>query len=201
EDLNRCLDRRRIVELAAAHRLAKRAAGHVLIGDVHMLRIAPESVGPLTGGMAEPRGRLRLALGARGGLALARDDPERDVDPVLFAACGPHGARAAASQRLQGPIPSKDELALEDGWGGVRHQLSWVGQAVSESCPAESLVRVTTASAGSCCCARTAAIQAAWPRHAAVDAAPIQANLRKDQQTHWLELTNPGFALAHHQRA
>ena len=148
EDLDRRLDRRRVVELAGAHRLAERAARNVLVRDVHVLRVAPEPVGALTAGMTQARRRLGLALRTRRGLSLARNDLERDVQAGLLVARQPDRPRAAAAERSERAVPPEDELALEEGWGGVGHQLSWVGQALSESCPAGPRVRVTAASAG-----------------------------------------------------
>jgi len=89
EDLNRGFDRRRVVELAAAHRLAERSARNVLIRDVHGLRIPAEAVGTLARRMPQARRRLRLALRSRGRLSLARDDLQRDVKPVLFVTSEP----------------------------------------------------------------------------------------------------------------
>jgi len=54
---------------------------------------------------------VRLALGARGGLALARDDLESDVEAVLLVAREPDRARAAAAERAQGSVALGDELA------------------------------------------------------------------------------------------
>src|SRR6185503_18272519 len=148
EDLNRRLDRCFVVELATAHRLAKGAAGDVLVGDVHVLRVAAKAVRALTRGMAQPGRGLRLPLGTRGRLAFTRDDLQGHVEPVLLVPGQPDGARAAAPQGAEWPVPPEHELALEEGWGGVRHQLSWVGRAGEESSPAEPRVRVTQASAG-----------------------------------------------------
>ena len=59
--------------------------------------------------MAQMRGRRGLALGARGGLALARDDLERDVEPRLLVAGEPDRAGAAAAERAQRPVAAEHE--------------------------------------------------------------------------------------------
>ena len=56
--------------------------GHVLVRDVDVARVARERVGAQAARVAEPRRRRGLALGARGRLALAGDDLQRDSSPV-----------------------------------------------------------------------------------------------------------------------
>ena len=55
-----------------------------------------------------------LALGARGGLALAGDDLQSDVEPRLLVAGEPDRPRAAAPERAQRAVSVEDEpVALE----------------------------------------------------------------------------------------
>ena len=71
--------------------------------------------------MAQMRRGLGLALGARGRLPLARDDLERDVEPRLLVAGEPDRARAAAAERLQGPVAAEHELGAGERLGGLAH--------------------------------------------------------------------------------
>ena len=71
-DLRAGLDRRGVVQLSGAERLAERAARHELVGDVDVARVAAEGVRAQTARVPQPRGGRGLALGARGRLALAR---------------------------------------------------------------------------------------------------------------------------------
>ena len=64
EDLRGGLDRLAVAQLAAAHRVAQRAAADVLVGDVDVAGVGAEAVRAQAALVAEPRGRLRLALGA-----------------------------------------------------------------------------------------------------------------------------------------
>ena len=80
------LDRRIVGQLAGPQRLAVRASGDELVGDVDVPRVAAEPVRAQAGGMPQLRGGLRLALGARGRLALARDDLQRDVEACPLVA-------------------------------------------------------------------------------------------------------------------
>ena len=117
EHLRGDLDRAAVAELARGERLAQRAAGDVLVGDVDVARIARERVDPLAARMAERRRGLRLALGARGGLALARDHLQRDVEAALLVARKPDMAHPARAERPQRPVTSEDELLREGSRG------------------------------------------------------------------------------------
>ncbi len=110
EHLRGDLDRAAVVELAGRERLAQRLARDVLVGDVDVARVARERVDPLAARMAQ-RGRgPRLALGARGGLSLARDDLQRDVEAGLLVARKPDVAHSARSERPQRPVAAEDQL-------------------------------------------------------------------------------------------
>ena len=98
------------VDVAGADRLAQRAPGHVLVGDVDVPLVAREVVGPDAPWMAQAGGRLGLALGARSRLALARDDLQGDVEPVRLVAREPDRARAAAPEHAQRPVAAEDEF-------------------------------------------------------------------------------------------
>src|SRR4029453_3945680 len=117
----RGLTRRRVPELAGANTVAHRPARDVFVGDVDVPVVAGVGVGPQTPWMAQPRGRFRLALRAPPGLALARDDLQRDVEAVRLVARKPNGARAAAPQRPQGAVAAKDELTGRKGRDRCRH--------------------------------------------------------------------------------
>ena len=148
EHLSRRLDGGAVVELSAAESLAEGASRDVLVGDVDVPGIPAEAVRALAGGVTEPRRGLRLSFGAGGRLALARDDLERDVEAVLLVFRQPDRARAAAPEGPQGPVAPEHKVALDEGWGRVRHQPSWVGGAIRKSCTSYSRVTVTAASAG-----------------------------------------------------
>ena len=132
-------------------RLAEGPARHVLVGDVDVLRVAAEPVGALAGRMAQARGGLGLPLGSGRRLPLPRHDLEGHVEPVLLVAGKPDRAGTAAPQRPQRPVAAEDELALDKGWGCVRHRLSRVGGGADKSFTRrerrEVRVRVNAASA------------------------------------------------------
>jgi hypothetical protein len=111
EHLRGRLDRSCVIEPPGPHCLPHRLAGHVLVRNVDVARVAVEAVGAETALVAQARCRERLALRARGGLALARDDLESDVEAVLLVAREPDRARAAAAERAQGSVALGDELA------------------------------------------------------------------------------------------
>jgi hypothetical protein len=73
-------------QLTAAERLSERAPGYVLVGDVDVGAVGGERMRALAALVPEPRRRDRLTLRARAGLALARDDLERDLDACLLVA-------------------------------------------------------------------------------------------------------------------
>ena len=102
-----------VAELAGAQRLAQRAAGDVLVGDVDVAAVAGERVDPLAARMPQRGGGRRLALGARGRLALARDDLQRDVEAALLVAREPDVTHPARAQRPERSVPSEDELLRE----------------------------------------------------------------------------------------
>ena len=95
---------------AGANRVAHRAARHVLVRDVDVARVVADVVGAHAAVVAQAAGGERLALGACGGLALARDDLQRDVEAVLLVEREPDRARAAGSERSHGPVAPEDEL-------------------------------------------------------------------------------------------
>ena len=88
-------------------------ARHVLVGDVDVPLVAREGVGPQAARMAQAGGRLGLALRARAGLALARDDLQGDLEPVRLVAREPDRARAAAPERAQRPVAAEDESGAQ----------------------------------------------------------------------------------------
>src|SRR5579872_995205 len=97
-DLCARLDCSCIVELAGAHRLAVGAAGHELVRDVHVPRVAGERVCTKARGMPEPSRGRRLALGARSRLALTGDDLQRDVETGFLVPGQPDRPRPAAAE-------------------------------------------------------------------------------------------------------
>ena len=102
---------------ACAHGLA----GDVLVGDVDVAAVALERVGAQTVLVAQARSCKRLALGSRRGLALARDDLQRDVEAVALVAGEPDRARAAAAERPERPVAVDDELACGERQGRLGH--------------------------------------------------------------------------------
>ena len=72
-------------------------------------------------GWRSARRRVRLPLGARRRLALAGDDLQRDVEPVLLVPGQPDGAGAAAPERTQRPVAPEDESTSFQRKRGVRH--------------------------------------------------------------------------------
>ena len=112
EHLRRRLDGRRVVELAGGHRLAQRAAGDVLVGDVDVARVARERVDPLAAWVPERGGGARLAVGALGDPALAGDHLQGDVEAVLLVAREPDVPHSAGAERPQRPVAAEDQLVL-----------------------------------------------------------------------------------------
>ena len=85
--------------------------------------------------MAQLRRSLGLALGPHRGLALARDDLQRDVEPGPLVAGEPDRARAAAAERPQRPVAVEDELDAGERWGGLSHALRRL--ATRSDCPSQ----------------------------------------------------------------
>jgi hypothetical protein len=133
EHLGSCFDCCAIVELAPAQGLTERSARNVFIGDVDVTRIPAEPVRALTRRVPQAGGGLRLPFGPRGGLPLARHDLERDVEAVALVSSEPDGPGATAAQGAQRSVPSKHEVALDEGWRCIRHRLSWVGEGGCKS--------------------------------------------------------------------
>src|SRR5262249_26638552 len=114
-------DRHLVRQHPVAQRLAIRAAGDELVGDVDVSRIAPESVRAQARRMAQVGGGRRLPLGAQCRLALARDDLERHVESRPLVAGEPDRARAAAAEWAQWAVPVEYELGAGERWGGLSH--------------------------------------------------------------------------------
>jgi hypothetical protein len=121
EDLRRNLDCPTVAQLAGPEAVAHRPAGYVLVRDVDVAVVAGVRVRAQASGMAQSRGGLGLPLGTRPGLALTRDDLQRDVEAVCLVAGKPYRARAAAAERLQGPVAAEHELAGRKGRDRCRH--------------------------------------------------------------------------------
>ena len=111
-DLRARLDGAGVVERAGAQGLAEGAAGDELVRDVDMPAVARECIRAQAARVTQPGGGRRLALCARGRLALARDDLEGDVETRLLVSCQPDRSRPAAAERTQGPVATEDGLAV-----------------------------------------------------------------------------------------
>ncbi len=110
EHLRADLDGVAIGERSCANRVPHRASRDVLVRDVDVPGVVPDVVCAHAAVVTEPARRQRLALGARGGLALARDDLQRDVQAVLLVECEPDRAGAAAAERAHRPVAPENEL-------------------------------------------------------------------------------------------
>jgi hypothetical protein len=121
EDLRRNLDCSTVAQLEGPEAVAHRPAGYVLVRNVDVAVVAGVRVRAQASAMAQSRGGLGLPLGTRPGLALTRDDLQRDVEAVCLVAGKPDRARAAAAERLQGPVAAEHELAGRKGRDGCRH--------------------------------------------------------------------------------
>ena len=99
EHLGGDLDGILVGQLAGADRLAQRASGDVLVGDVDVARVVADVVGTDAAIVAEPPRGEGLALGTSGRFALARDDLERDVEPVPLVEGEPDRARPTRAER------------------------------------------------------------------------------------------------------
>ena len=107
-----------VADLAGGERLAQRAARGRTRRRCRRGRCrarARRSAGSAGGAARRPR--LRLALGARGRLALARDHLQRDVEAAPLVAREPDVAHPSRAQRPQRPVPSEDQLLREGGRG------------------------------------------------------------------------------------
>ena len=114
EHLRRDLHGIAIRQRAGADRLAQRPSGHVLVGDVDVARVVAHVVRANTAFVTQAACCERLSLGPRGRLSFARDDLERDVEPVPLVEREPDGAGASAPERAHGPIAAENELL--GGW-------------------------------------------------------------------------------------
>ncbi len=121
------LDRVGVGQLPRAKRLPEGAARDELVGDVDVSRVAGEGVGPQAAGMPELRGGGGLALRARGGLALAGDDLQGDVEARLLVTGEPDRPRAAAPERSKGPVSVENEPVAFERERSVGHGSELVG--------------------------------------------------------------------------
>ena len=112
EDLGGRLHARGVVELGASHRLSQRPPADVLVRDVDVSLVTREVVGAHASLVAKSGRRLHLPHRARGALALARDDLQRDVEPGALVAREPHRARAATTERPKRSVAVEDERAV-----------------------------------------------------------------------------------------
>ena len=139
-DLHGVLDR----TAPRADRLAQRASGDVLVRDVDVARVVTDVVRANAAVVAQAACGERLALGARGRLALARDDLQRDVEAVPLVECEPDRAGAAAPERAHGSIaPENELLGGRDGRDG-RHRFTLFATASADSL--RPLTRIAAAS-------------------------------------------------------
>ena len=114
EDLRAGLDRVGVVQLARSQRLAQRLSGDVLVGDVDVARVALEPVRAEAALVPQPRRGQGFPLGARRGLALARDDLQRHLEARSLVAGEPDRPRAAAAERAQRAIALCYQLARRE---------------------------------------------------------------------------------------
>ena len=112
EHLRRALDGAPVVDGAAAEGLAQRLAGDVGVGDVDMSLVAREGERAQAAGVAQHRGGVDLALGARAGLALPLDDLQRDVPAGLLVVGEPDRAAAPAAERPERPVAAEHQVVL-----------------------------------------------------------------------------------------
>ena len=110
------------LELVPPDRLPERLAPDVLVRDVDVAVVAGEVVGADAALVAQARGRLHLAHRARGALALARDDLQRDLETGPLVAREPDGAGAATAERSERPVAVEDERSVGEGVGSGRHR-------------------------------------------------------------------------------
>ena len=112
ENLSRDLDGVTVGHPPGTQQLAQRAAGHVLVGDIHMTVVTGEVVGADAALVPQSRRGLHLAHRACGPLPLAGDDLQRDFEARALVAGQPDRARAAAPEWTEGPVALEDELAV-----------------------------------------------------------------------------------------
>ena len=142
EDLRRRLDGSRVRQLARPHRLSERATADVLVRDVDVAGIGAEAVRAEAALVAEPRGGLRLALGPVRGLALARDDLERDVETGLLVAREPDRAGRSGAERAKRAVPVENELPRGEYGQCGRHVLVGLAASGENPFPADAMVTV-----------------------------------------------------------
>jgi hypothetical protein len=121
QDLRGRLDGGLVVELAVLERVPERPSRNELVGDVDVSLVARERVGAQAGRMLELRGRSRLALGARTCRARTGDDLERDLTSLALVEGVPDRPHAAASERLERPVPAEHEPARSSVKRGLGH--------------------------------------------------------------------------------
>ena len=121
EDLRGRFDRVGVVELAALERVTQRAAGDVLVGDVHVAFVPRQRVRAYAGRVTElGRGRgLALGAGARG--ARPRHDLQGDLAAVSLVVGMPDRPHAAAAERSQGPVAPEHEAGRSLCCSCLRH--------------------------------------------------------------------------------
>ena len=150
EDLGGGLDCLAVAQLAAAHRVAQRAAADVLVRDVDVAGVGAEAVRAQAALVPEPRGRFRLTLCAVCRLSLAWDDLERHVEPVALVAREPDRAGAAAAERAQRAVAVEHELPARERLSSGGHVVSRFGRRNDVSCrlhrPVTTEAPVTVAS-------------------------------------------------------
>jgi hypothetical protein len=135
EDLGGDVDRHRVGDAAGTQCLAERRSGHVCVGDVDVLRVAPAGERARARGVVQLRHRLRLAARSLAGFALARDDLHGHVAPVLFVARQPDGARAAAPERPYRAVAAEEQTRLRTKGESFGHGSKLLCRRRSDSFP------------------------------------------------------------------
>jgi hypothetical protein len=124
ENLGRDLDGVDGVHGSGAYRLAERASGHVLVGDVHVTRVVADVVGAHAALVPQTARCERFAFRARGRLPLAGDDLEGDIEARPLVDGQPHRSRASAAEGANRAIaPEYELLGGNDGDGGHGQRL------------------------------------------------------------------------------
>ena len=121
EHLRRRLERGRVVQPAAAHRVAHRLAGHVLVGDVDVALVALRAsrrAGSARAAAARPRTASRSArepaLPSRGTILSATSSPVRS------SRASQTEPEPAAAERADRAVAVEDELSRRDRAADVR---------------------------------------------------------------------------------